>query len=151
MFKVQCVILTTYFLPSLVHFLLCCAWRSEKDKRLLTDPYSKKILDYKETGGCTLISGPVIFSVQTTNGNPEYELFSLWSSKQEIVPAAPKSPWQKKNNKSLPGLIVGPDWFLALVDCALIGQTWSGWFWFLQISERYSRLSFATDLDISLV
>lgn len=53
-------------------------------------------MDYKETGGCTLISGTVISSVQMTYGNPEYDVFSLWSSKKGIVPAAPKSPWQKK-------------------------------------------------------
>ena len=60
-------------------------------------PTLKKILDYKETGGCTLISGTVISSVQTAYGNPEYEVFSLRSSKPGTVPAAPKSPWQKKH------------------------------------------------------
>lgn len=53
--------------------------------------------DYRQTGGCTLISGALIPSVHTTNGNPWYKELCLSSLNNVTVPAAPKSPWKDKN------------------------------------------------------
>lgn len=87
---------------------------------LCESPVLSKILDYQQTGGWTLISGAVISSVQTTNGNPEYEVFSFWSSKNGTVPAAPKSPWQKKKPHLQSNLYLKLDKISLVVNCSFL-------------------------------
>ena len=56
-------------------------------------------LDQKQRGGRTLISGSLISSVHTTNGNPVYKVLCLSSLNDVTVPAAPKSPLRYKKKK----------------------------------------------------